>query len=364
MKNKINIWDGLFIYTIISIVIGFLVGAIMLIIAGIDPMVAYGKLIEGIFSKPKFITYSITYASPYIFTGLSVAFAFKTGVFNIGAEGQFVMGALAAVLVGIFVDLPPVLHAIVAIIAAAIVGGIWGAIVGLLKITRGINEVLSYIMFNWIAYYISNFVVTHKGVKEASTESTKMIKDSARLTMPASIVNMTDCPVINWGIIIAIAAAIILWFVIKKTTLGYELRAVGLSKTASEYAGISSSKIFMISMALSGILASVGGAVEILGMAGRVSQFAAQESFGFDGITVALMASSNPIGCIFSGLFYGAMKYGGNKLTIVNAPKEIINIIMGTIIFFIAIAVLFRRVMISINEKRNKKVKVNIKGVK
>ena len=120
MKNKINIWDGLFIYTIISIVIGFLVGAIMLIIAGIDPMVAYGKLIEGIFSKPKFITYSITYASPYIFTGLSVAFAFKTGVFNIGAEGQFVMGALAAVLVGIFVDLPPVLHAIVAIIAAAI----------------------------------------------------------------------------------------------------------------------------------------------------------------------------------------------------------------------------------------------------
>lgn len=357
IKNKVNIWEGLFIYTVLSIIIGFLVGAIMLLIAGIDPIVAYEKLIDGVFSKPKFITYSIVYAAPYIFTGLSVAFAFKTGVFNIGAEGQFVMGSLAAVLVGIFLDLPPVIHAIVAITLAAIVGSVWGALVGLLKITRGINEVLSYIMFNWIAYYISNFIVTHRGVKENSTESTKVVKDSARIITP-KLAELTNCSVMNYGIFMAIIAAIILWFIIKKTTLGYELRAVGLSKTASEYAGISSSKVFMISMAVSGILASIGGAVQTLGMAGRISQFAAQESFGFDGITVALIAGSNPIGCIFSGLFYGAMKYGGNKLTIVNAPKEIVNIIMGTIIFFIAIALLLKRVMIAITENKNKKAMI------
>jgi simple sugar transport system permease protein len=171
------------------------------------------------------------------------------------------------------------------------------------------------------------------------------------------MVMLTGCPTVNWGFVIAVVAAIILWFVISKTTLGYQLRAVGLSKSASEYGGISSSKIFMSSMAISGMLGGLGGAVHTLGMTGRISQFAGQESFGFDGITVALIAGSNPIGCIFSGLFYGAMKYGGNKLTLVNAPKEVVNIIMGTIIFFIAIALLFKRIMISVSEKKNNAVK-------
>ena len=128
----------------------------------------------------------------------------------------------------------------------------------------------------------------------------------------------------------------------EKTTLGFQLRAVGYSKTAAEYAGISSNRIFMTSMMISGALAGLGGAVQTLGMGERISQFAAQEQYGFQGITVALIGASNPIGCIFAGLFYGAMKYGGNKLTIVNVPAEVISIIMGTIIVFIAISHVFK----------------------
>jgi ABC-type uncharacterized transport system permease subunit len=354
-KKKVNIWEGDFIYVILSIIIGFLVGAILLASAGINPADAYSKLIEGTLGSTKYIVYSIVYAAPYIFTGLSVAFSFKTGVFNIGAEGQFVVGSLAAVLVGVFVDLPPVLHALVAFLAAGLAGALWGAIVGEMKIKRGINEVISYIMFNWIAYYLSNFVVMSKGVKDSTVEASKTVKDSARILMSDKMIAATGCPVVNWGFVFAVVAAIILWFVIKKTTFGYQLRAVGLSRTASEYGGISSSRIFLTSMALSGMLAGMGGAVQVLGMSGKVSQFAAQESFGFDGITVALIAGSNPIGCIFSGLFYGIMKYGGNKLTLVNAPKEIVNIIMGTIIFFIAIALLFKRMVREIRQKRENK---------
>ncbi|MCR4782218.1 MAG: ABC transporter permease [Lachnospiraceae bacterium] len=357
MKRKFNIWEGNFIYTLLAIVIGFVVGAILLSVAGIDPSVAYGSLYEGIFGDKKYIVYSMVYAAPYILTGLSVAFSFKTGVFNIGAEGQFVVGSLAAVLVGLFVDLPPVIHPIVCMLAAAVAGAIWGGVVGLMKIKRGINEVLSYIMFNWIAYYLSNYIVISKSVKDESVEATRLVKDSARTLMSDKMVIATGCPTVNWGFVIATVCAIALWFIITKTTLGYQLRAVGLSKTASEYGGISSSKIFMSSMAISGMLAGLGGAVHTLGMTGRISQFAGQESFGFDGITVALIAGSNPIGCIFSGLFYGAMKYGGNKLTLVNAPKEVVNIIMGTIIFFIAIALLFKRIMVSVSEKKNSDVK-------
>ena len=328
--------------TLLSIVIGFLVGAILLLIIGISPGVAYAKLFTSVFSEFKYIIYSMIYASPLIFTGLSVAFSFKTGVFNIGAEGQFVVGSLAALAVGIFVDLPAILHVPLCLIAAALAGAAWSAVVGFLKVKRGINEVLSYIMFNWIAFYLSNYVVNLQAVhKEGGGEASKDILESARLTAPKFLTDM--CPYANWGFLLAVACAVLVWYTITKTTLGYQLRAVGHSRTAAEYGGISSNRIFLISMSISGALAGLGGAVQLMGMSGRLSQFAGQEGFGFQGITVALIAGSHPVGCILSGLFYGAMKYGGTKLSLVNVPNEVVNIIMGTIIFFIAIAHVFRK---------------------
>lgn len=357
MNNKKSILqtikDSSVLYTLIAIVTGFIVGAILLTVIGISPFAAYGRLIEGIFGKPKYIAWSIVYASPLILTGLSVAFSFKTGVFNIGAEGQFVVGSLAAVVVGSCLNLPPVIHVIACAAAAMLAGALWGTVVAILKVKKGINEVLSYIMFNWIAYYLSNYMVNTEWLhNEGNAEATKDIKATASIVCPDFITKLTDCKNTNWGIVIAIVAAIVIWFIISKTTLGFQLRAVGFNKNAAEYGGINSNAAVMKAMAISGAMAGLGGMVQLCGMGSRISQFAGQEGFGFEGITVALIASSNPIGCIFSGLFYGMMKYGGTKLTLIKAPSEVIDIIMGVIVLFIAISHVFRHLL---NKKKGGK---------
>jgi simple sugar transport system permease protein len=340
MKKKLL--DSNVLYTIISILIGFVIGALFLLIAGISPIVAYQKLIDSIFGKPKYWIWTLTYASPLIFTGLSVAFSFRTGVFNIGAEGQFVIGALAACVVGILVDVPVWIHVPLCIIAAAAAGFIWSYIVGLMKVKRGIHEVLSFIMFNWIAFYLSNYVVNLDAVHKSGSEATKDVLDSARILYPKSVIDALGCSGANWGFVLAVVAAIVIWVIIEKTTLGYRLKAVGFNDSAALYAGINSNQSVLTALGISGALAGLGGAVQVLGMAGRLSQFAGQEGFGFQGITVALIGSSSPIGCIFSGIFYGAMKYGGSKLSIVKAPSEVVDIIMGCIVLCIAISQIFR----------------------
>ena len=352
MSKKNNILSSNAFYTLISIVIGFVVGAILLSIAKINPLDAYKQLFNGIFGKPKFMVWCLIYAAPLIFTGLSVAFSFKTGVFNIGAEGQFVVGSLTACVLGILVKAPAIIHVPLCFIGAALAGGIWGAIVGVLKIKKGVNEVLSYIMFNWIAFYLSNFVVNLSIIhKDGGGEATKDIAATARILAPKSIIAATGASAANYGFILAIVCAVIVWFIINRTTLGFKLRAVGFSNTAAQYAGIDTGKSFLTAMAFSGALAGIGGAVQLMGMSGRISQFSGQEGYGFQGITVALIASSNPIACIFAGIFYGAMKYGGGKLSLVNAPAEVVDIIMGIIILFIAISSLFKNIFLNHGKK-------------
>ena len=357
MNEKKSILNSSALYTLLAIIIGFLVGAVLLVLAGINPGEAYGRLLSSVFSKPKSIAWSIIYASPLIFTGLSVAFSYKMGVFNIGAEGQFVVGSLAACVVGILVDVPPIIHVPLCILAAAAAGALWSLIVSLLKVKKGINEVLSFIMFNWIAFYLSNYIVNLKAIhKESGGEATKDVLKSATILLPQSIRTALGCTNANYGFLLAVIAAVIIWFIIKKTTLGYRICAVGFNHNAARYGGINSNKTVMIAMGISGALAGLGGAVQILGMSTRISQYAAQEGFGFQGITVALIGGGNPIGCIFAGLFYGAMKFGGSKLSLINAPSEIVDIIMGTIIFFIAISYVFKKFFLS---KRFKKKEAN-----
>ena len=352
MSKKNSILSSNAFYTLISIVIGFVVGAILLSIAKINPLDAYKQLFNGIFGKPKFMVWCLIYAAPLIFTGLSVAFSFKTGVFNIGAEGQFVVGSLTACVLGILIKAPAIIHVPLCFLGAALAGGIWGAIVGVLKIKKGVNEVLSYIMFNWIAFYLSNFVINLSIIhKDGGGEATKDIAATARILAPKSIIAATGASAANYGFILAIIFAVIVWFIINRTTLGFKLRAVGFSNTAAQYAGIDTGKSFLTAMAFSGALAGIGGAVQLMGMSGRISQFSGQEGYGFQGITVALIASSNPIACIFAGIFYGAMKYGGGKLSLVNAPAEVVDIIMGIIILFIAISSLFKNIFLNHGKK-------------
>lgn len=353
MNKKKSILDSNVFYTMIAIVVGFIIGAVFLMIAGISPAVAYGKLISSVFGKPKYLIWTLIYASPLIFTGLSVAFSFRTGVFNIGAEGQFVVGALTSCSLGILLDLPAWIHVPLCVIAAALAGGIWSLIVGILKVKRGIHEVLSFIMFNWIAFYLSNYVVNLEVIhKEGGGEATKDVLASSRLLFPESLRTLLDCSAANWGIVLAVAAAVLIWVIIEKTTLGYKLKAVGFNSSGALYAGINADASVLTALGISGALAGLGGAVQILGMSGRLSQFAGQEGFGFEGITVALIGSSSPIGCIFAGLFYGAMKYGGSKLSIVKAPSEVVDIIMGCVILFIAISQIFRVLFGSILKKK------------
>ena len=239
--------------------------------------------------------------------------------------------------------LPAVIHVPLCIIVAMAAGAFWSFICGLMKVKRGIHEVLSFIMFNWIAFYLSNFVVNLKSIKVEGGEASKNLEDSARLLFPADWIAKIKCPDANWGIVIAVASAIAIWIIIEKTTLGYRLKAVGFNKHSAEYAGIDANKSILTALCISG---------QIMGQSGRLVQFAGQEGYGFEGISVALIGSSNPIGCIFAGLFYGAMKFGGSKLNIVQVPSQIISIIMGCVIIFIAISHVFKYLLLKITNKK------------
>ena len=333
-----------FMHTLLSILIGFAVGALFLVVLGISVGQAYGKLFQSIFSSVKSLSYCVVYATTYIVTGLSVAFSFKTGVFNIGAEGQFVVGSMAACVVGIFLsDLPPIVLIPLCFLAAAAAGALWGSIVGFLKTRWGINEVLSMIMFNWIAFFLSNYIAGFPAIhNEGNAEATRNVAENARTLFSKDLISSLGlCPTANWGIFVAIVLTIVVYFVIEKTTLGYELKAVGFNKHAAEYAGINVNRSILTSLAISGALAGIGGALLLLGMGGRISIFSSQEGYGFAGIVVALIGVTNPFGVFAAGLFYGAMTYGGSKLNLVGAPTQVVSIIMGTIVFFIAISSVF-----------------------
>ena len=335
--------ENRFIHILLSIFLGFLVGAIFLSIMGLSVSAAYGRLISSVTSLKGF-SYVIVYSVPYIVAGLSVAFSFKTGVFNIGAEGQFVVGSMAAACVGILAgNLPKPILIPLCFLAAMAAGAVWGIIVGVLKTKWGINEVLSMIMFNWIAFYLSNFIAGIPAIKNTGTaEATKNISDNASLLFSKDFIkSMGLAPTANWGFLVAILVTLIVWFVIEKTTLGYELKAVGSNKFAAEYGGINVNRSILTALAISGALAGLAGALQLMGMGKRISIFSSQEGFGFAGIVVALIGCSNPFGVLIAGIFYGALMYGGSKLNLVGAPTQLINVIVGTVVFFIAISVIF-----------------------
>lgn len=339
--------ENKFIHTLLSILIGFLVGAVFLAVMGISVSAAYGRLFQSVFSSVKSLSYCVVYATPYIATGLSVAFSFKTGVFNIGAEGQFVVGSMSACVVGIlFGNLPSAVLIPLCLIAAAVVGAVWGMIVGFLKTKWGINEVLSMIMFNWIAFYLSNYIAGIPAIhNEGTAEATRNISENARILFPSELIgNLGLCNTANWGIFLAIVLTIVVYFIIEKTTLGYELKAVGSNRSAAEYGGINVNRSILTALAISGALAGLGGALQLMGMGGRISVFTSQEGFGFAGIVVALIGVSNPLGVFIAGLFYGALKYGGGRLNLVGAPTQVVDIIVGTVVFFIAISCIFEYV--------------------
>ena len=344
----------------VSVVVGVIVGAIILLIAGYNPLAAYAQILQGVFAGPRNIGATIVRSTPIIMTGLSVTFAFRTGLFNIGAEGQFIVGAIAAALVGAFVQLPAVLHVPLVFLAAVITGALWGGLAGFLKARFGVHEVIATIMLNWIAFYLNNYIIGLPGVQRPESESSQKILDSARIdvlgawklseeglawrgensgTFFAELLRND----MNFGILIALILALIVWYVLHRTTLGYELRAVGYNKDAAEYGGINVQRSILVSMAIAGSLAALAGAVQVMGRTQEITKLAIMEGNGFDGIAVSLIGNNTAFGNVFAGLLFGGLVQGGTRLQArLGAPSEIIDIVIGTIMFFIAIPNLVR----------------------
>ena len=231
-------------------------------------------------------------------------------------------------------------------------GACWGGFAGFLKSKFGVNEVISTIMLNWIAFYLNNYMIMKPWLREGNSEASHLINESASISIDWLTGLIGPATKANWGIIIAIILVFIIAFVLFKTTLGYELRGVGYNKFGAEYGGINIKSSIFKSMAIAGGLAALAGAVQVLGVTHNITVLAAPEGNGFDGIAVALIANSNPIGVIFSGILFGALKYGGTKMQTIQAPSEVINIVIGSIVYFIALSSVIRMLFIKYKNKK------------
>ena len=325
---------------LLCILIGLIVG--FLVLLAINPAHAWGdgfvRILKGGFhDAPYGVGKELANAAPLVMTGLSVAFAFKTGLFNIGAAGQYTLGAYGALYCAIMLKMPW----FVCLLAATLLGGIWGAIPGFFKAYFNINEVITSIMFNW-------------NLSKNPAFARSIIPDFGLNKMFQT--NSTTI-----AIFLAAAVAILIWVVLNKTTFGYELKAVGLNKSAARYAGINEKKNIILSMAIAGALAGFGAGLYFLS---NVSQWNPLNStslpaMGFNGISVALLASSNPIGTIFSALFISHISVGGSFLSTKYYPTEISDLISGIIIYLCAFSMLFRGKIHGLLFKNADKTNVN-----
>ena len=340
---------------IMAIAVGLLFGLVILLISNFkNAFPALITIIKGGFTDGTTGMGQVLYmATPIIMTGLSVGFAFKTGLFNIGASGQFTAGAFVAVYIGIkWTFLPPSIHWIVALLGAIIAGALWGMVPGILKALANVNEVITSIMMNYIGIYLVNMLIV-KSIYDPLKNQTKSVAKSAIIPR-GGLDKLFGVNNMNIGIFIAILVVSIIYIVLTKTTFGYELKACGHSPNASQYAGINDKRNIILSMVIAGALAGLGGGLLYLSGSGKYMQvidILAPE--GFNGISVALLGMSNPIGILFAGLFIAHIKVGGYNIQLFNYSTEIIDIIIAVIIYCGAFALMFKNLIYKLT-RRNK----------
>jgi simple sugar transport system permease protein len=271
---------------------------------------------------------------PLILCGFSMAFAARTGLFNIGAEGQYIVGLTAAQFVAFYGPAIPVLHWALAILAALIAGAIWGGVVGFFKARFSVSEVVATIMMNYIAFYASRFLTLR--IPGTNTFQTPPFPATARLSSHL-LESITNGSRLNYGLYLTIAAIFFYWIVMGKTRLGYALRATGFNKDAARYSGISVNGGVTAAMAISGAFAGLAGAVVSLGVFSSGRVLSVQDGYGFDGIAVALVGNSTAWGTALSGLLFGMLKSAQPLMQSRQIPKEITAIIMGLVVVFISL---------------------------
>lgn len=347
-----------FVSSLMAIVVGLLVGFIVLLVS--NPSQAVGgfmKIIMGGFVDMKNLGQVFYFATPIILTGLSVGFANKTGLFNIGAPGQFIIGAYAAVYVGVkWTFLPGASHWIVALLAAMVAGALWGLLPGILNAYCNVNVVISCIMMNYIGMYTVNFLVT-KTIFDSLKNQSKRVAANAllpKLGMDQLFKAGNSSSSVNAGIFIAIIAGIVIYIILEKTKFGYELKACGYNREASKYAGINEKRNIMLSMVIAGALAALGGALLYLAGSGKgIEVLDVLAAEGFNGIPVALLGLNNPIGIIFSGIFVAYLNVGGFNMQLYDFVPQVIEIIISVIIYFSAFALVIKGVIHSFAKKND-----------
>jgi general nucleoside transport system permease protein len=424
MSEEINQKPGVFFWLkqiwlsvripLAAIVLALLIGAVILVISGVNPLTAYRALFTGAFGETRYLKRTLEKATPLIFSGLSVAFAFKAGLFNIGAQGQLLLGALTSAALGFMITgLPPLIHIPLALLGGVVVGALFGAIPGALKTLTGAHEVITTIMLNYIAINITDYLADGP-LKDPSPANvvarTPTIAESAIIPTPLLeltlgvlliLVVMILAAVLLFailkkytlniksklllfllrfvivigmgigiglllrtiapgfyeqrlpflpytsipfpvGFLIAIVISVIIWFILMKTSLGFEIRTIGLNQFSAKYAGIKVSWMFILAMVISGALAGLGGAVETQGVVYRY-QPGFNTGLGFDGITVALLGRTHPLGVIPAALLVGAMQSGSNVMQFeAGVPAEIIDVIQALMLFFVAADIIIR----------------------
>lgn len=345
--RKVGGWLNPVLVPLLAILTAIIVGGLIIKAAGGDPIAAYRGLIQGAFGSPKALSETAVWATPYIFAGLAVAFAFKGGLFNIGAEGQLAFGAVFAALIGyalpgwLHTSLPAYIHIPLAVGCGVLAGAIWGGIPGALKAYTGGHEVINTIMMNYIALNITSYLLNGP-MRDPDplnlSARTPEIATSARIPPLFNIPGMR----VHWGFILALAVAVLIWWILWKTTLGFEIRTVGANPDAAKYAGINVRRTITITMAISGALAGLAGAIEVTALNYR-HELGFSSGYGFDAIAIALLGKTNPFGVILAAILFGAMRNGATRMQfLTQIPIDIISVIQALMLLFVAADVIIR----------------------
>jgi simple sugar transport system permease protein len=329
----------------LAILTAVVIGGIIIKLVGGDPFLAYKGLLQGALGSKKALSETAVWATPYIFAGLAVALAFKGGLFNIGAEGQLAVGAVFSALIGYALpewlgfDLPVYIHLPLAIFVGMLTGGIWAGIVGALKAYTGGHEVINTIMMNYIALNTTSFLLNGIMKDRSPTNviaRTPLIAESAR--MP----EIFDGLRIHWGFVLALLVAFLIWWLLNKTTLGFEIRTVGLNPDAAQYAGINVKRTIILTMMLSGALAGLAGSIEVTGLNYR-HELGFSIGYGYDAIAIALLGKSHPLGIVLAAFLFAAMRNGATRMQfLTQLPVDLISMIQALILLFVAADAIIR----------------------
>lgn len=330
-----------------AVISAFLVGAVILLLAGIDPRRAYAAMFDGALGNWAAVGLTLQKSVPLILAGLGVAVAYRCNLFNIGAEGQVHIGALVGTVIALYVPgLPIWLHIPLCLLGGFLGGAIWGGIPGYLRARRGLSEIILTIMLNYVAFWFNSFMV-HGPIKEPD-----FYYPQTRI-LPASVEMPIFWPAgrLHVGFLLALVVAAVVYLILFHTTLGYQIRAVGYSITAARHAGISPTRNMVISMVISGGLAGLAGIVEILAVQHRLSDFFSP-GYGYDAIAVALLGGANPIGVVLAAIFFGSLRAGSNMMQRTTAvPAAVASVIQGITVLFVVIAAAIPQVRRMLRQK-------------